>query len=146
MAALEAAQVVGVPAAGTGMADASLLFWRRAAGSIVDERDGSGTSLIRPRGLGEPRRPTRPTIQPYGIELPADTEATYSNFAIINHSPSGIVIDFARLLPNVPTAKVHARIVMTPLNAKLLLRALQDNLNRYGGAGRRGARAQRRRL
>jgi len=26
---------------------------------------------------------------------------------------------------------VHARIVMTPLNAKLLLRALQDNLAKY---------------
>ena len=28
-------------------------------------------------------------------------------------------------------AKVYARIVMTPLNAKLLLKALQDNLAKY---------------
>lgn len=65
------------------------------------------------------------------IELPGDLEAIYSNFVIITHSPSEIVIDFARLLPNVPKARVHARILMTPLNAKLLLRALQENLAKY---------------
>ena len=65
------------------------------------------------------------------IELPADLEAIYSNFAIINHSPSEMVIDFARLLPNIPKAKVYARMIMTPLNAKLLLKALQDNLAKY---------------
>ena len=52
-------------------------------------------------------QPAQPPNQ-INIELPADLEATYSNFAIINHSPSEIVIDFARLLPNFPTAKVHA--------------------------------------
>lgn len=65
------------------------------------------------------------------IEIPPDLDATYANFAVISHSPSEIVIDFARVLPNTPTAKVHARIVTTPLNAKLLLRALQQNLERY---------------
>lgn len=69
--------------------------------------------------------------QQINIELPADVETTYSNFAIISHSPSEIVIDFARLLPGNPTSKVLARIVMTPLNAKLLLRALQENLAKY---------------
>ena len=69
--------------------------------------------------------------QQINIELPGDLEAIYSNFAIINHSPSEIVIDFARLLPNIPKAKVHARILMTPLNAKLLLKALQDNLAKF---------------
>ncbi len=65
------------------------------------------------------------------IELPGDLDAIYSNFAIINHSPSEIVIDFARLLPNVPKARVNVRILMTPLNTKLLLKALQDNLAKY---------------
>jgi len=65
------------------------------------------------------------------IELPADLEATYSNFALITHSPSEIIVDFARLLPNVPKAKVYARIVMTPMNAKLLSNALSDNLAKY---------------
>ncbi len=65
------------------------------------------------------------------IELPADLDAIYSNFAIISHSPSEIVVDFARLLPGAPKSKVLTRIILTPLNAKLLLRALQENLNKY---------------
>jgi hypothetical protein len=65
------------------------------------------------------------------IELPQDLEAIYSNFALITHSPSEIVVDFAKLLPNVPKAKVYARIVMTPMNAKLLHRALGDNLGKF---------------
>jgi hypothetical protein len=69
--------------------------------------------------------------QQINIELPADLDAVYSNFAIINHSPSEIVIDFARILPNVPKGKVHARVILTPLNAKLLLQALSDNLDKY---------------
>jgi len=75
-------------------------------------------------------QPAQPTTQ-INIELPADLEAVYSNFAIINHSPSEIVIDFARLMPNVPKAKIHARIMLTPLNAKLLLKALGDNLAKF---------------
>ena len=65
------------------------------------------------------------------IELPQDLEAIYSNFALITHSPSEIVIDFAKLLPNVPKAKVYARILMTPMNAKLLHRALGENLGKF---------------
>jgi len=72
-----------------------------------------------------------PAMTQINIEIPAELEAVYSNFAIINHSPSEIVIDFARLLPNMPKAKVHARILMTPLNAKLVLKALQENLAKY---------------
>lgn len=72
-----------------------------------------------------------PATTQINVELSADLEAIYTNFAIITHSPSEIVIDFARLLPGAPKAKVHARVVMTPLNAKLLLKALEDNLAKY---------------
>lgn len=65
------------------------------------------------------------------IELPGDLEAIYTNLAIITHSPSEIVIDYAHMLPGVTKARVQARVVMTPLNAKLLLKALQDNLEKY---------------
>jgi hypothetical protein len=67
------------------------------------------------------------------VELPGDLEAIYSNFALITHSPSELVIDFARVLPNVPKAKVYARVIMTPMNAKLLHRALGDNLAKFEG-------------
>ena len=65
------------------------------------------------------------------IELPMDLEAIYANLALITHSPSEIVLDFARMLPNIPKAKVHARIIMTPMNAKLLHRALGENLAKF---------------
>lgn len=75
----------------------------------------------------------RPQAQPMqiNVELPAELEAVYANFAMITHSASEIVIDFARLLPNVPRARVYARIIMTPMNAKLLHRALGENLSKF---------------
>jgi hypothetical protein len=60
-----------------------------------------------------------------------EAEGIYSNLAIISHSPAEFVIDFTRVLPGVPQAKVHARIIMTPQHAKLLARALNDNIQRY---------------
>ena len=72
-----------------------------------------------------------PQPAPVQIELPHALEAIYSNFAVIQHSPSEFIIDFARILPNMPTAQVGARIVTTPMHAKLLLRALQENIDRF---------------
>jgi hypothetical protein len=65
------------------------------------------------------------------IELPPDLEAIYINFAMIRHTPSEVIIDFVRLLPGNPRAKVQTRVLMTPMNAKLLLNALAENLERY---------------
>lgn len=65
------------------------------------------------------------------IEMPANLEAIYANFALITHSPSEMIVDFARALPNVPKTRVYARIIMTPMNAKLLHKALGDNLTKY---------------
>ena len=75
-------------------------------------------------------RPQPPPMQ-LNVELPADLEAIYSNFAMITHSTSELVLDLARLLPNVPKVKVYARIIMTPMNAKLLHRALGENLAKF---------------
>ena len=60
-----------------------------------------------------------------------EAEGIYSNLAIISHSPAEFIIDFTRLLPGVPKARVHARIIMTPQHAKLLFQALGDNLSKY---------------
>ncbi len=66
------------------------------------------------------------------IELPEDiAEGTYSNLAIISHSHSEFVLDFVRLMPNMPKAKVKARIIVTPEHAKRLIHALADNVRRY---------------
>ncbi|MBK6363121.1 MAG: DUF3467 domain-containing protein [Saprospiraceae bacterium] len=66
------------------------------------------------------------------IELSEEiSEGIYSNLAIISHSPSEFVLDFVRLVPNVPKAKVKSRIILSPPHAKRLLKALMDNVKRY---------------
>lgn len=70
--------------------------------------------------------------QQINIELgEKEAEGIYSNLAIITHSPAEFIIDFTRVLPGVPKAKVHARVIMTAQHAKLLQRALEDNINKY---------------
>ncbi len=68
------------------------------------------------------------------MDIPEGLEPIYSNLARISHSPTEIVIDFAQLLPGESKAGVRARILMTPLSAKLLLRAFKENLARYEAA------------
>ena len=70
--------------------------------------------------------------QQINIELgEKEAEGIYSNLAIITHSPAEFVIDFTRVLPGVPKAKVHARIITTPQHAKLLMNALKDNIEKF---------------
>lgn len=74
--------------------------------------------------------------QPAGpkIIVPEGMEPAYVNLARISHSPADIVIDFAHILPGETTANIRSRMVMTPLSAKLLLRALTENIARYEAA------------
>ena len=62
-----------------------------------------------------------------------ESEGIYSNLALISHSPSEFIIDFARVMPGVQKTKVYARIVMTPAHAKMLLSALEQNIKKYEG-------------
>ena len=66
------------------------------------------------------------------IELgPEEAEGIYSNLVLISHSPAEFVMDFTRILPGKPKAKVYSRIIMAPQHAKSLLNALQDNIKKY---------------
>lgn len=66
------------------------------------------------------------------IELDEETaQGVYSNLAVITHSSSEFVIDFVRIVPGVPKAKVKSRIILTPEHAKRLLLALKDNLTKF---------------
>ena len=62
---------------------------------------------------------------------PEVAQGTYSNLAIISHSRSEFIIDFAAMLPGLPKPEVRSRIVMTPEHCKRLLNALNDNISRY---------------
>ena len=70
--------------------------------------------------------------QQINIELSEEiAEGEFANLAMIAHSSSEFVIDFIRLMPGIPKAKVKARIVITPEHAKRLLTALSENIERY---------------
>jgi hypothetical protein len=70
--------------------------------------------------------------QQINIELSEEmAEGVYANLAMIAHSNSEFVIDFIRLMPGVPKAKVKSRIILTPEHAQRLLQALKDNISKY---------------
>jgi hypothetical protein len=73
-----------------------------------------------------PTPPPSPTL-----EVPPGLDVVYTNLARISHSPADLVIDFAHFLPGEAKATVKARVLMSPLSAKLLMRALAENLARY---------------
>ena len=70
--------------------------------------------------------------QQINIELSEEmAEGVYANLAMIAHSNTEFVIDFIRLMPGVPKAKVKSRVILTPEHAQRLLTALQDNIAKY---------------
>jgi hypothetical protein len=74
----------------------------------------------------------KPSQNQINIELSEEiAEGVYANLAMIAHSNSEFVIDFIRLMPGVPKAKVKSRIVITPEHAKRLSNALIDNIRKY---------------
>ena len=69
-----------------------------------------------------------------GLQIELNDEIAqgiYSNLAIIAHSSSEFVVDFIRVMPGMPKAKVQSRIVLTPEHAKRLMMALIDNVKKY---------------
>ena len=56
---------------------------------------------------------------------------TYANFASIVHNFAEFIIDFGRIVPGRDEVQVVSRLVMTPVHAKQLLRALTENVAIY---------------
>lgn len=66
------------------------------------------------------------------IELkPEVAEGAYANLALITHSSSEVILDFAQMMPGMPKAQVRSRVIMAPEHAKRLLFALQDNIQKF---------------
>ena len=62
---------------------------------------------------------------------PEQAEGTYSNLVLVAHSSSEFILDFARMLPGLPKARVLSRIVMSPQHIELLRRTLEENIKKY---------------
>jgi hypothetical protein len=78
-----------------------------------------------------PQNPQNPQRRQLRIELPNTLDPTYANAVIISQTTSEIIFDFTQVLPNAPSARVKQRIIMTPSNAKSLLQALSQHMERF---------------
>lgn len=65
------------------------------------------------------------------ITVPPDLDAVYANLARITHSPSEFIFDFAQMLPGMKAPGFKSRVLLSPLSAKLIYKALGDNLAKY---------------
>lgn len=66
------------------------------------------------------------------IELSEEVaEGIYSNLAVITHSNTEFVLDFIRVMPGVPKARVKSRIILTPEHAKRFMIALEENIEKF---------------
>ena len=66
------------------------------------------------------------------IELTEEVaQGVYSNLAVISHSTSEFIVDFVRMMPGIAKAPVKSRIILSPDNAKRLMKALSDNIKKY---------------
>lgn len=80
----------------------------------------------------QPSQPQNPDPNALNIELSeAIAEGEYANLVLIAHSTSEFVVDFIRMMPGAPKAKVKARVILTPEHAKRLLSALEENIQRF---------------
>jgi len=73
-----------------------------------------------------------PPPQQLQVEIDEQTaRGLYTNLALITHSETEFLLDFLFLQPQTPKTKVLARIISSPVHAKRLLRALEDNIRKY---------------
>lgn len=65
------------------------------------------------------------------IDMPKDLEAVYANIVFTSHTPAEVILDFAQALPRTPRGQVKARIILSPMHAKMLQQALAQNIANY---------------
>ncbi len=67
-----------------------------------------------------------------GLNISQETaRGHYSNLAVISHTANEFTLDFASMLPGMPSPEVQSRIILTPSNAKSVLLTLQENIGKY---------------
>ena len=72
-------------------------------------------------------------MKQFGIDLELDdavAQGHYSNLAIISHSTSEFIIDFATVLPGVQKPRLKSSIILNTEPANRLRRSLQETVLR----------------
>lgn len=65
------------------------------------------------------------------MEVAEGVEPIYANMVRIAQAPADLVFDFGHILPAESKGMINARIVMSPISAKMLLLALAENIKKY---------------
>src|SRR5580704_165631 len=55
----------------------------------------------------------------------------YSNLVVVHHNAEEFTLNFVYVFPTVPQGKLIASMILSPVHAKRLMRALQENVSRY---------------
>ena len=79
----------------------------------------------------KPQETTKPQRKQIKLNMPKDLKPVYANVALISHAPAEMVIEFAQVLPRIPHGTIQARVIMSPMHAKMLQMALTRNLANY---------------
>jgi len=62
---------------------------------------------------------------------PEVEKGVYSNLTIMGYTPTEFIMDFVFHHPGMPRANVQSRVVMSPVQAKRLMRLLEQNIANY---------------
>lgn len=62
---------------------------------------------------------------------PEVEKGVYSNMTIMGYTPTEFIMDFVFHHPGMPRANVQSRVVMSPVQAKRLMRLLEQNMAAY---------------
>ncbi len=77
------------------------------------------------------QKPAQPGQKKVTIDVPKDLQAVYANVAFISHTPAEMIFDFAQVFPRMPRGKIMSRIIMSPMHAKMLQRALTQQISNF---------------
>ena len=64
------------------------------------------------------------------VQMPPEVQrGTYANQLLVAHSPEEFILDFILVTP--PAGVVNSRVIVSPAQAKRMISALEENVERY---------------
>lgn len=68
------------------------------------------------------------------VQIKADEKellGQYSNLVVVHHNAEEFTLNFIYMFPTMPQGKLVASLIVSPMHAKRLMRALEENVARY---------------
>jgi hypothetical protein len=84
--------------------------------------------------MDEPEKTPEQPLQPQrqiSIDIPKNLQAVYANMTLISYTPAEVVLDFAQVFPRPARGTITARVIMSPMHAKMLFHALGQNITKF---------------